>query len=243
MGVHENRDWMRAAASVLDWWHDAGVDLLVDDRAFDWFAAPPPVSPPPTTERHGEPTRAPASLPETWEAFAAWRTGADTPDASWRGAVLAAEGDPAAPLMVLVDCPERDDTDRLMQGAAGALFDNMLAAIGLSRDAIHLAAVCWRRPTTGRLPRDTESALATLALHHVGLVRPQRLLVLGDAARRAVLPTSDGADRGRLHALNRKDGTVTSVVTSYHPRFLLDHPTAKAEAWRDLLLLTEDWPQ
>jgi DNA polymerase len=29
------------AASVLDWWHDAGVDLLVEDEPRDWRAAEP----------------------------------------------------------------------------------------------------------------------------------------------------------------------------------------------------------
>ena len=240
MGVYENPDWPRNAASTLDWWRDAGVDVLVEDTAFDWFAAP------------AVDARAPApavsaaasdALPDTMQAFAAWRLGAAAPDAGWRGAALAAEGDPAAELMVLVDCPERDDADRLMQGRAGALFDRMLAAMGRSRADVYLAAVCLRRPTTGRMPRDTHETLARIARHHVELAAPRRLLVLGDAASRAVLATNDGAIRGRLHALNHRNGTVTHAVASFHPRFLLDQPAAKAEAWRDLMLLTKDTDQ
>lgn len=241
MGVHENRDWALAAASVLDWWQDAGVDVVVGDETFNWFAVPEVEKSPQVASRPGPaPASPPAALPDTWEAYAAWRAGPDAPDGGWRSAAIAAEGDPAAPLMVLVDCPERDDSERLMQGRAGALFDNMLAAIGLTRADIHLAAVCLRRPTTGRLPRDTEAALGTLARHHVELLAPKKLLVMGDAASRAMLATNASPSRGRLHALNHRNGTVTHVVTSYHPRFLLEQPAAKADAWKDLLLLTED---
>lgn len=28
------------AASLLEWWHDAGVDLLVEDEPRDWMAEP-----------------------------------------------------------------------------------------------------------------------------------------------------------------------------------------------------------
>ena len=40
MGADQQIDWSAAAASALDWWHDAGVDTLVEDVPRDWFAAP-----------------------------------------------------------------------------------------------------------------------------------------------------------------------------------------------------------
>jgi DNA polymerase len=140
--------------------------------------------------------------------------------------------------MVLVDCPDKDDGEAgtLLTGAPGALFDRMLAAIGLDRTRIHLTAVCARRPVAGRMPREVEGRLAAISQHHVGLVAPKRLLCLGNAASRAILGAEMPETRGSLHRFDHKVGQ-TGVVASFHPRFLLEKPAAKAEAWRDLQLL------
>lgn len=240
MGADQNLDWTRLAASALEWWREAGVDVVVDDAAFKWLEAP---APPPAAAR-AEPRPATAAapvaapLPDDWPAFVAWRAGEAAPEARWGGTAIAATGPLAPELMVFVDCPERDDRELLMEGEVGRLFDRMLAAIGRSRADTGLASVCTRRPTTGRVPREVEVRLGEIARHHVGLVAPQRLLAMGDAASRALLSMNVAEARGRLLPLNHKNGTITHVVATHHPRFLLDRPAAKAETWRDLLLLT-----
>jgi len=143
-------DW----ASALGWWRDAGVDVLVDEHPRDWFAAPS--APVAVTAASIAPAAAPvAALPATLEAFAAWRLGTEAPEAAWSGISLAASGPADAKIMVLVDCPDREDGDAgaLLSGIPGRLFDRMLAAIGLSRDTVHVAAVCARRPAAGRSRR------------------------------------------------------------------------------------------
>ena len=40
MGADQNIDWIAAAASALDWWRDAGVDVVVDDAIVNWLEAP-----------------------------------------------------------------------------------------------------------------------------------------------------------------------------------------------------------
>ena len=247
MGADQNTDWREVAASALDWWSDAGVDVLVDDVPRDWLApeAPAPSLIAPKQLGHAPVTV--AAMPATLEAFMAWRGGADVPEAGWSGISLAATGPGDAAVMVMVDCPDRDDGDAgaLLAGLPGKLFDRMLAAIGLSRETVHLAAVCARRPSAGRPAREVEARLAEISRHHVGLVAPKRLLLLGDAASRALLGTTVREAQGRLHAFNHKDGQrdatrsagETQVVASYHPRFLIEKPAAKAEAWKDLQML------
>lgn len=231
MGAEIPGGWQAAAASALDWWHDAGVDVLVEDAPRDWLARAVAVvaAPAPVVE-------APEALPATLAAFLEWRLGDVAPEAAWRGVSIAAAGPLDAALMVLVDCPDREDTDGLLGGAAGRLFDRMLAAMGLSRDAVHLAAVCARRPLAGRMPRETEAALHRLARHHLGLLAPKRLLLMGDGAARAILGDGVVAMRGALRAVNH-DGGETGGVATFHPRLLLERPAQKAEAWRDLQLL------
>lgn len=238
MGAEVPEDWRAAAVSVLDWWREAGVDLLVDESPRDWLAAPAPVLVAPV------PSAAPAAagtLPASLVEFLAWRIGAEAPEAGWRGTALAATGPADAAVMVLVDCPDREDeAGGLLAGAPGRLFDRMLAAIGLARDAVHLASVCAKRPLAGRLPGELEGRLGEVARHHVGLVRPRRLLLMGNAAARAVLSADTVRARGSLHPVGAQDGTL--AVATYHPRLLIDQPVRKADAWRDLQLLMRDMP-
>ena len=240
------------AASVLDWWHDAGVDLLVEDEPRDWMAAEPvrpigfatpalaPLPAPGLVP--ALPVAAPAALlPDTLDAFLAWRLSDAAPEAAWDGISLTATGPAEAPLMVLVDCPDRDDGEagQILSGAAGRLFDRMLAAIGQSRETVHLASVCARRPLAGRTPAGLEARLAEISLHHIGLVRPRSLLLLGNAASRAVLGTELTSARGHSHAVDHKSGK-SQAVASFHPRFLIEKPMAKAESWKDLQRIMGD---
>ena len=229
MGAEFPGDWRTAAASTLDWWRDAGVDVLVDDSPRDWLAR----------ERPAEPTVTPAPaasvLPTTLADFLSWRAGDGAPEAAWRGISVAASGPHDAALMVLVDCPDQGE-DCLLGGAAGRLFDRMLAAIGLARDAVHLAAVCARRPVAGRMPREVQEELHRLARHHVDLLAPGRLLLMGDAASRALTGADVLRARGRLHPVNHAGGQAQAVAT-FHPRLLLERPAQKSDAWKDLQLL------
>lgn len=235
MGAYRKFD-PAEAASALEWWRDAGVDVLVADEVRDWFAVPAPA---PVA---AEPVPAAAALPDTLAALAAWRLGPEAPEAGWSGVSLAASGPEDARIMVLIDCPEREDGDAgaLLSGAAGRLFDRMLAAIGLTRDEVHLAAVCARRPAAGRMPRDVEARLGAVARHLVEIAGPERLLLLGDATSRAVLEAERAQLRGALHPFNHRSGR-SLVVASHHPRLLLERPALKAESWRDLQLLIKDF--
>lgn len=245
----ENTDWRQAAASALDWWRDAGVDVLVEDAPRDWLAAVE-ATPVASHDRRVSSdidgsdagVRRGGAMPATWDAFLPWRSGPEAPDAGLRGVAVTASGPATAPLMILADCPDRDDepAGALLSGAAGRLFDRMLAAIGVTRADVHLAVVCAKRPVAGRMPPELVEQLHDCARHHVGLVAPQRLLLLGNAASRAVLATDTAHARGALRAFNHK-GTEVGVVATHHPRALLEQPQLKAQAWKDLQMLVRDW--
>lgn len=248
MGVQQKHDWARAAASALDWWDAAGVDSLTTDLPCDWLrlsltpAAVPGDDPAPRQTRAAPAAApvAPAPMPDTLAAFEAWRLSDAAPDAAMPGRRIGAVGPHQAPMMVIVDLPDRDDLTEgmLLSGAAGRLFDRMLTAIGTSRAAIYLAPMCVTRPTAGRIPPEAEAAIAAALRHHIALARPQRLLIFGNAPGRAILGADVASARGRLRTVNYPGGTV-GAVASFHPRFLLDRPAAKADAWKDLQLLIE----
>lgn len=229
------------ALSVLGWWSDAGVDTAISEAPVDWLAAPraapdpKPAAPAPTVPL----------LPETLETLRAWLAeGDDVPEANWGGPRLPPTGDPAAGLMIVADIPDRGDAEagQVFSGDIGFLFDRMLAAIGRDRASVYLVPLASVRPPGGRIDAPSAARLAGIARHHIKLAAPKRLLLMGDAPSRALLGTDRRDARGKLRAFNHEGVSVDAVAT-FHPRFLLERPAAKAEAWKDLQLLIEDMDQ
>lgn len=250
MGADQHIDWQTAAASALDWWREAGVDASIDEAPRNWLAA---VEPPKSAAR-GQAVAAAAPvvvpLPTTLAAFEAWRTGPEAPEAGWPGKPISAQGPASSDIMILIDLPEREDADSgiLMSGPAGRLFDRMLAAIGRDRDSVYLVPVCATRPVAGRIAPEIEERLNEVARHHVMLAAPRRLLLLGNAPTRALLGADATRARGRLHSVSLGGGQASGIgsdipiqaVASFHPRFLIERPAQKAEAWKDLQMLIGD---
>lgn len=233
MGADQHFEWNSGIASALDWWRDAGVDVEIDDAPRDWLAKQPRERAP-----DAAPAPEPVALPQTIEAFATWRVSDAAPDASWNAVRLGAEGPATADLMVVIEMPEREDVTagQLLSGACGRLFDAMLRAIGHDRGSIQLVAIAVARPAPGRIVPDEAEQLAEITRRHVELAAPKRLLLLGNAPARALLGIDCIAARGTLHPVNH-DAQMIHAVASFHPKTLIEKPSAKAEAWKDLQLL------
>ncbi len=232
-----------AAASLLQWWADAGVDVLVDEAPRDWLRvkskAPPPL---PGTPAPAMPTPAPAdALPDQLELFRGFlRDNHALPYASPSARRVCPAGDPASGLMIMSDMPAAEDcgTGTLLSGDVGRLFDRMLAAIGRDRSSVYLASMsCFRSPD-GRFTTGTAKDCARLALHHIGLAAPRALLLFGDACSKALVGLPMAQARGRWHEIATHAGPIKTIVT-LPPSYLLAQPSAKALAWADLQMLME----
>jgi DNA polymerase len=142
--------------------------------------------------------------------------------------------------MILIDMPEASDTasGQLLSGDPGALFDRMLGAIGRDRTTIYLASLCPARPPGGILGDAMLAPLARIARHHIALVAPKRLWLMGQAVSRALAGPDASPSAGRLLQINHDGGNVTGVA-SFSPRFLLQRPKMKAAAWADMQALIE----
>ena len=227
----------RDAASLIGWWRDAGVDTLVDEVPTPWLArSSAPVPPTAASE-----VPAAAALPHTREAFTRWwMESADIPGGGPPNRRVAPMGGTDSGIMVLIDLPEPGDVEagKLIAGEVGALFDNMLSAIKLDRSQILMTALAPSRIPSGRIARDDEKRLGEIALHHIGLVSPKRLWIVGEAASRAILGMELQSARGRKHILNHNGGNVEAVA-SLHPRLLVNNAQRKKLAWADMQLLIE----
>ena len=130
-------------------------------------------------------------------------------------------------------------------GPAGQLLDQMLAAVGLSRQPapeagrrVFIANVLKCRPPGNRNPQPEEVAQCLPFLERqIELLRPKALLAMGKFGAQALLaaqlPEVASMPLGKLRGQIYRYGEIPLVVT-YHPAYLLRTPADKAKAWADL---------
>ncbi|MFW2540997.1 uracil-DNA glycosylase [Primorskyibacter sp. 2E107] len=154
-----------------------------------------------------------------------------------RGArsLVFSDGLPGARVMIVGEAPGRDEDrqGKPFVGKAGQLLDRMLSAIGLSRsESVYITNVMPWRPPQNREPRPEEIAMMLPFLRkHIALVQPEVLLVMGNISCQALLGKR-GITRLRGHWAEAEGKPVMPML---HPAYLLRTPTAKREAWADLL--------
>ena len=207
-------------------------------------AAAPPRA---LTESAAEPVqsaRVLAAQAETVDALAALVAGFDAcPLKRTATNTVFADGNPAAPVMIVGEAPGADE-DRIGKpfvGRAGQLLDRMLAAIGLDRTGVQITNVIYWRPPGNRKPTAAEIASCLpFVFRHIVLSRPRMLVLAGGTAATSLLDMAEGITRlrGRWFDL-AVPGLDTKLPTlpMFHPAYLLRTPERKREAWRDLLAL------
>ena len=145
-------------------------------------------------------------------------------------------GNHDADWLIIGEAPgaEEDRRGEPFVGRAGQLLDQMLQAIGQSRDSVFIANILKCRPPDNRDPKPGEAAACRAYLERqIALVQPKIILAVGKIAAQNLLECNDpvGRMRGKAHAL----GEIPLVVT-YHPAYLLRSPSQKKKAWSDLCL-------
>lgn len=239
------------AASALQWWADAGVDVMIDEEPRDWLR--PKSRPESAAIAEAIPQAAPeapapqaeAALPDQLDLFQAYLQESETlPFAAPSAPRVGPSGDPAAGLMIFVDMPAPEDCTAgvLLSGEAGRLFDRMLAAIGRDRGSIYLASLSSVRSPDGRFSQAAASQCAALARHHIALAAPRAVLLMGSACSNLLTGHVPAQARGRWHEISTKSGNFKALVTM-PPSYLLDQPKAKPMAWADLQMLVEGLSQ
>jgi DNA polymerase len=154
-----------------------------------------------------------------------------------RRTIVFGDGDPNARLMFVGEGPGADeDTQGLpFVGKSGQLLNNMIAAMGLSRDRVYIANVVKCRPPANRAPEPVEAGTCTPFLaRQMDVVHPEVVVALGATAAMYLLGVKQSLAslRGRWHEVRGAKAVVT-----YHPAFLLRDPRQKAEAWKDLQMV------
>jgi DNA polymerase len=223
------------ARSALAWWLEAGVDIAVQEQPRNWLKpaapetrAPEPVAPPNIVE----PSHETLAQLQQWLA-----SSTQLPLASATARRIMPHGPEEAAVMLLSDGLTLEDSlaGQPIGGEAWELAKRMLAAIKIPADQAYSASLsCFYAPGS-RMTAEDREACAEIARQQIRLVRPKRLLLFGGGATQALLGKPLPQARGHVHKI---EGVRT--VATFHPRDLINQPSNKSLAWKDLLLLMED---
>ena len=238
MGGEVDSIGVAEARSALTWWLDAGVDIAVQEEPRNWLKPPAPRAQPKAAP---EPAPAPNIAQPTHETLTElqnWLASTtQLPLASTTARRIMPQGPENAAIMLLSDAPTLEDfaAGQPIGGDAWELAKRMLAAIKIPTDQAYSASLsCFHVPGSRMSPADRE-ACAGVARQHIRLAKPKRLLLFGDGPAQALLGKPLPLARGHVHKVEG----VRTIVT-FHPRQLINQPSNKSLAWKDLLLLMED---
>ena len=243
------------AKALLEWQLEMGVDEAVLDAPLDRYGLDPKMNSavpaqPPRTETFAEPAVDPVKVAKEAAAIAGSLEALNDALAAFEHCALKhgarnlvfSDGNPKARVMIVGEAPgrEEDQQGRPFVGRAGQLLDRMFAAIGLSRssdfdeESFYVANVLPWRPPQNRDPKPDEIAMLWPFLEkHIQLVSPDIVVAMGNISCQALLGER-GITRLRGKIQNRHG---VDILPMFHPAFLLRNPSAKREAWADLLKL------
>jgi len=161
-------------------------------------------------------------------------------------------GNPAAELMFVGEGPgaDEDAQGEPFVGRAGQLLNNMIKAMGISREQVYIANIVKCRPPGNRTPEREECATCSpFLMRQIAVIKPKVVLALGAVAAKTLLAMSASMMqlRGRFYDFrpagvrsNDPDWDGCKLAVTYHPAFLLRDPRQKGEAWKDLQMVMKE---
>ena len=154
---------------------------------------------------------------------------------SLRDTMVFATGNPHTQLMLIGEAPgyyEEVQREPFV-GRAGEKLNQILKAMGLSRDMVYISNIVKFRPslpnqrTNNRAPTPEEiEACLPIIMHEIQVIQPKMIIALGGTAAVGLLG---------------EQGSVIPVRVTYHPSYLLrsDNPREKRKVWEDMLAVME----
>ena len=258
MNAARDNDALAAAESYLAWWKLAGVDVDYVTDAAAWLdadsdavstenatgkpnqSAKKPVSG--ATRKAPQPQTAPEfpPLPPNHAEFLTyWMKEPRLALASGTGRRVAPHGPLEPRLMVIADMPDSDDMQILFSGAAGGLLKNIFRAAGIDPQTVYHAALLPEASLEPRIDPAILAAYGKILNGHIGLVRPQNIILLGNMPNSALTGNDLTNNRLNLRIINHELGDI-AAASSFHPRTLIQRPALKARAWQDWQWLMEN---
>ena len=153
--------------------------------------------------------------------------------------VVFGEGNEQADLMIIGEAPgaTEDEQGRPFVGRSGELLTRMIEkAIGIPRSRV-IANVIKCRPPSNRNPEPEEVELCKPFLDkQIEMIKPKIILALGGISYSYLTGEQTGITkaRGKVYEYHGM-----KLIPSFHPSYLLRNPSAKKEAYDDMLMVKE----
>lgn len=151
------------------------------------------------------------------------------------------------------DCPDiafvgegpgaaEDELGSPFAGNGGKLLDRMIEAMGYARSDVYLCnVVSCRTPDTRKPEAEEISACNIFLVGQLRIVKPKVIVALGATAAQSLANSQKSLDdlRGRwLEWKDKKFGLKIPLRATYHPSYLLRNQENKADAWKDLQIVS-----
>jgi DNA polymerase len=153
-----------------------------------------------------------------------------------RTKVVFGEGNPHAAVMFVGEGPgaQEDITGRPFVGRAGELLTRMIESVlEIPRSEVYIANIVKCRPPNNRVPTPEEAFTCLPYLNkQMELVAPSVVVALGATAYHYLTGDRTGITKVRGEVIDMGN---YKLVPTYHPSYLLRNPSAKKEAYHDLL--------
>ena len=161
-------------------------------------------------------------------------------------------GNPKTDLMFIGEAPgaDEDQQGEPFVGRAGQLLNNMIKAMGISREQVYIANIIKCRPPNNRTPeRDECETCSPFLMRQIAAIKPKVIVALGAVAAKTLLAVNDSMANLRGHwydfrptgvRSNDPDWVSAKLAVTYHPAFLLRDPRQKKEAWKDLQMVMRE---
>ncbi len=209
-------------------------------------AAPQAASPAPLTSLKVSGTTAAEKITSIKEQAQSWQPSLSL--GTLRKELVFSTGNPAADFMLVGEAPgfHEEQQAEPFVGPAGQKLDQILKAMGLSREQVYLSNVCKFRPATrnqttnNRKPSPEElAACLPFIKAEVDIVKPRVIVALGASAADALLELKKPVGELR-EAWHQFQGIPLRVT--YHPSYLLRQEEGlgeKRKVWEDMLAVME----
>lgn len=154
-----------------------------------------------------------------------------------RSQVVFGVGNRQADWLVIGEAPsvDEDTFGEPFVGAAGQLLNQMLIAIGVSREKVFISSLVRCRTPDNRDPSATEVLSCSKFLERqIELIQPKVILSVGRVATQNLLDKKEpiGKMRGNLYQFGSMN---IPLVPTFHPAYLLRSPSEKSKVWSDLV--------
>jgi uracil-DNA glycosylase family 4 len=156
------------------------------------------------------------------------------------------EGSANAELVFIGEAPgdKEDAVGKPFQGDSGAKLDEMIKAMGLSREQVFITNVLKTRPQQNQTPtQDQVDQCAAFLTEQLLVIRPKVIVPMGGPAAKQLLRQDEGISllRGKWGVWVPPRGCKVApipVMPTFHPAYLLRNYTLETRAlmWSDMKL-------